>query len=102
MSAASAATLAKSCLDGDGELSWALLDALPDDAVERARILEAVTPQGKHTAVAGVALAVLVGHRFSPALAEALLMAGATVPHLLVSDTFKRPPRGNFANCGRF
>jgi hypothetical protein len=93
MSAASAATLAKSCLDGDGELSWALLDALPDDAVERARILEAVTPQGKHTAVAGVALAVLDGHRFSPALAEALLAAGATVPcTLLHSLCDKRPP----------
>jgi hypothetical protein len=84
MAAANAADLAKSCLDGDGEFSWALLDALPDDAVERARILEAVTPQGKHTAVAGVALAVLDGHRFSPALAEALLAAGATVPRMLL------------------
>jgi hypothetical protein len=84
IAAANAADLAKSCLGGDGELSWALLDALPDDAVERACILDAVTPQGKHTAVAGVALAVLDGYRFSPPLAEALLAAGATVPHTLL------------------
>jgi hypothetical protein len=76
--------LAKSCLDGHGELSWALLDALPDDAAKRASILEAVTSQGKHTAIAGVALAVLDGHRFSPPLAEALLAAGATVPRTLL------------------
>jgi hypothetical protein len=84
MAAASAATLAKSCLDGDGELSWALLDALPDDTAERASILEFVTPKGGHTALAGVALAVLDGHRFSPPLAEALLAAGATVPRTLL------------------
>jgi hypothetical protein len=102
MAAASAANLAKSCLGGDGELAWALLDVLPDDTAERASILEFVTPKDGHTALAGVTLAVLDGHRFSPALAEALLTAGATVPQLLVFDTFKRPPRGNFANCGRF
>jgi len=76
--------LAKSCLDGDAELSWALLDALPADAAERASILEFDTPKDGHTAVAGVALAVLRGHRFSPPLAEALLAAGATVPHTLL------------------
>jgi hypothetical protein len=76
--------LAKSCLDGDGELSWALLDTLPADTAERASILEFVTPKDGHTALVGVALAVLDGHRFSPALAEALLAAGATVPHTLL------------------
>jgi len=76
--------LAQSCLDGNDELSWALLDALPDDAAERATILEAVTYEGRHTALAGVALAVLDGHRFSPPLAEALLAAGATVPRTLL------------------
>jgi hypothetical protein len=75
--------LAKSCLRGEGELSWALLDTLPDDATKRASVLK-VTSESKHTAVAGVALAVLDGHRFSPALAEALLAAGATVPHTLL------------------
>jgi hypothetical protein len=84
MAAANAADLAKSCLDGDGEFSWALLDALPDDAAERASILEFVTPKGGHTALAGVALAVLDGHRFSPPLAEALLAASATVPRTLL------------------
>jgi hypothetical protein len=84
MAAADAAYLTKSCLDGDGELSWALLDALPEDATERASILKAVTSEGKHTAIAGVALAVLDGHRFSPVLAEALLAAGATVPRTLL------------------
>jgi hypothetical protein len=75
--------LAKSCLRGEGELSWALLDALPDDATKRASVLK-VTSESNHTAVAGVALAVLDGHRFSPALAEALLTAGATVPRTLL------------------
>jgi hypothetical protein len=84
MAAASAANLAKSCLGGDGEFSWALLDALPDDTAERASILEFVTPKDEHTALVGVALAVLDGHRFSPALAEALLAAGATVPRTLL------------------
>jgi hypothetical protein len=74
--------LAESCLDGSGEFSWALLDALPGDVTERASILKYAG--GGHTAVAGVALAVLDGHRFSPALAEALLAAGATVPRTLL------------------
>jgi len=76
--------LAQSCLDGNWELAWALLDALPEDADERASILEFVTPKDGHTAFAGVALAVLDGHRFSPPLAEALLAAGATVPRTLL------------------
>jgi hypothetical protein len=84
MVAANAANLAKSCLGGDGEFSWALLDALPDDTAKRASILEFVTPEDGHTALAGVALAVLDGHRFSPPLAEALLAAGATIPRTLL------------------
>jgi len=76
--------LAKSCVGGIGEFSWALLDALPNNATERARILETATRKDSHTAITGVALAVLGGHRFSPALAEALLTAGATVPCTLL------------------
>jgi hypothetical protein len=75
--------LAQSCIDGDWELAWALLDALPDDAAKRASILKAHAGGG-HTAAAGVALAVLDGHRFSRPLAEALHAAGATVPRTLV------------------
>jgi hypothetical protein len=85
MTAADAPHLALVCINGYEELAWALLAALPNDAAERASVLEAaVTHVGAYTAIGAVAMAVRRGLRFSQPLIEALRAAGATVPHTLL------------------
>jgi hypothetical protein len=87
LSSKSAQKLISVCYAGMYELAWAMLDVLPEDAGERALLLNS---EGQH-ALAGVLRAPLAGFKFAEPLADALVAAGARFPPLIIHQLCLAP-----------